>query len=385
MMRKKTAMAFVILLGIVSLFADITYEGARSITGQYLALLGASGAVVGSVAGFGELIGYGFRLVSGYLSDKTGKYWLVTFFGYIINLGAVPLLALAGNWQWAACLIVLERFGKAIRSPARDALLSYATKEMGRGWGFGLHEALDQIGAILGPLIVTCVLYYNGSYRESFLVLLIPALSAIAVLTMARFLYPRPEDLEKKSESIEPQGLNKKYWLYLVAVSLIAAGFVDFPLIAYHFEKLQVIPQIWIPLFYSIAMGVAAIGALVFGRLYDLKGISMLIWITPVVALSAPLVFIGGFYAALIGMILWGIGMGAQESVIRAVVGDMVSKAKRGTAYGILNMCFGVAWFLGSCLLGILYDISLPLLIAFSILVQFSSIIFFLLITRQYK
>lgn len=382
MIRKKTAMAFVVLLGIVSLFADITYEGARSITGQYLAILGASGAIVGSVAGFGELIGYGFRLVSGYVSDKTGKYWLVTFFGYIVNLGAVPLLALAGNWQWAACLIVLERFGKAIRSPARDAMLSYATKEMGRGWGFGLHEAFDQIGAILGPLIVTCVLYYNGSYRESFAILLIPAISAIAVLTVARFLYPRPEDLEKKSVHIESQGLTKKYWLYISAVSLIAAGFVDFPLIAYHFEKLQVIPQIWIPLFYSVAMGVAAIGALVFGRLYDLKGISMLVWITPVVALFTPLVFLGGFYAALIGMILWGVGMGAQESVIRAVVGDMVSKETRGTAYGILNMCFGVAWFLGSCLMGILYDVSLPLLIAFSMVAQFAAIAFFASIKR---
>src|SRR5580658_3323122 len=140
-LSKNTAIKFVILLGIVSFFGDMTYEGARSITGQYLAILGASGTVVGVVAGLGELFGYSVRLVSGYISDKTGKYWLVTFIGYTLNLFAVPLLALAGNWPLAASLMILERFGKSIRSPAKDAMLSYATKEVGRGWGFGLHEA----------------------------------------------------------------------------------------------------------------------------------------------------------------------------------------------------------------------------------------------------
>ena len=180
---KKSAIKFVILLGIVSLFADMTYEGARSISGQYLAVLGASGTIVGIVAGFGEFIGYSFRLVSGYISDKTGKYWLMTFIGYTVNLLAVPLLALADNWPLAAAFMILERLGKAIRNPAKDAMLSYATQKIGRGWGFGLHEAMDQIGAIIGPLIVSAVLYHNGSYQMSFGMLLIPALCALSVLT----------------------------------------------------------------------------------------------------------------------------------------------------------------------------------------------------------
>jgi MFS family permease len=373
-LSKNTAIKFVVLLGIVSLFADMTYEGARSITGQYLAVLGASGTVVGIVAGFGELIGYGFRLVSGYVSDKTGKYWLITFIGYALNLIAVPLLALAGNWPLAASLIILERFGKAIRNPSRDAMLSYATKETGRGWGFGLHEALDQIGAIAGPLIVSAVLYYRGSYQHSFAILLIPAICALSVLAVAWFLYPRPQDLEVESQRVKVEGFSKKYWLYIAAVSCVAAGYVDFSLIAYHFEKMNAISTVWIPVFFSIAMAADGLAALIFGRLYDTKGISILILITGISSFFPPLVFVDSFYFALLGMILWGMGLGSQESIMRAVVANLVRMDARGTAYGTMNIWFGISWFLGSALMGFLYDISIPSLIVFSMGIQLAAI-----------
>lgn len=371
---KRTAISFVILLGIVSLFADMTYEGARSITGQYLALLGASGTVVGIVSGLGELIGYGFRLVSGYISDKTGKYWLVTFTGYALNLLAVPLLALADNWPLAAALIIMERFGKSIRTPARDAMLSYATQETGRGWGFGLHEAMDQTGAIIGPLIVSCILYYKGTYESSFAVLLIPALCALSVLAVARLLYPRPQDLEFETTSVKNEGFTKKYWLYIIAISCVAAGYVDFPLIAFHFQKASQISKIWIPIFFSISMASAGVAALVCGRLYDKIGLSVLIFVTALASLFAPLVFLGDFYLPLVGMILWGIGIGTQESIMRAEVANMVRKNIRGTAYGILNIWFGIFWFLGSALMGYLYDVSLISLIIFSLGIQLAAL-----------
>ena len=183
---------FVIFLGVVSLFADMTYEGTRSITGPYLAILGASGMAVGFVAGVGELLGYALRLVSGYLTDRTGRYWAITLLGYGLNLLAVPLIALTGRWEFAAVLIIAERVGKAIRTPARDAMLSHATKEVGHGWGFGLHEALDQAGAVFGPIVVAAVLYSQGGYRRGFGVLLVPALLALSVLMVAWRLYPRP-------------------------------------------------------------------------------------------------------------------------------------------------------------------------------------------------
>src|SRR3990172_146048 len=237
----KTALRFVVLVGIVSLFADVTYEGARSINGPYLAILGASGAVVGIASGFGELTGYLLRLVSGYFSDKTGRYWTITFFGYAVNMIAVPLLALAGNWPLAVALMILERIGKGVRVPPRDAMLSYATSKMGRGWGFGLHEALDQVGAILGPLIVAAVLYARGGYQIGYTVLLVPALLALGVLAAARLLYPQPQDLEISQTELQVQGFTRPFWLYVAAASLIAAGFADFPLIAYHFEKAAVV------------------------------------------------------------------------------------------------------------------------------------------------
>jgi len=379
---RKTAFKFIILLGLVSLLADMTYEGARSVTGPYLALLGASGTVVGIVAGFGELIGYALRLVSGYLSDKTGRYWLITIFGYTINLLAVPLLALAGRWEIAAALMITERIGKAIRTPSRDAMLSHATKEIGRGWGFGLHEAMDQIGAMLGPLIVAGVLFVKGGYKTSFVVLLIPALLALTVLLVARYLYPRPKDLETISVALETKGFPKVFWMYLIAVALIAAGYVDFPLVAYHFKKASIASDNWIPIFYAIAMGVDALAALLFGRLFDRKGVSILIFAVLASSLFAPLVFLGGFYPALLGIILWGIGMGAQESIMRAGIADMISANKRGSAYGVFNAGYGLFWFLGSAVMGIFYDISIPALIVFSVITQLASIPF-LIMTKK--
>jgi MFS family permease len=372
------ALRFVILLGIVSLFADMTYEGARSITGQYLAVLGASGTAVGIVAGLGELAGYGFRVVSGYVSDKTGKYWLITFIGYALNLLAIPLLALAGNWPLAAMLMTVERLGKAIRSPAKDAMLSYATQNIGRGWGFGLHEAMDQIGAITGPLIISAVLFYQGAYSTSFAILLIPALSALAVLTVAYFSYPNPQDLEVAIPEVKIEGFPKKYWIYIIAISCVAAGYVDFSLIAYHFQKQGAVPPVWVPVFFSIAMAADGIAALVLGKLYDSKGISVLIFSTALSALFAPFVLLGGFYTALFGMIIWGIGIGAQESIMRATVAALVPKERRGMAYGTLNMWFGISWFLGSALMGFLYDLSILALITFSLSIQLAAIPFLL-------
>lgn len=369
-----TAVKFIVLLGIISLFADMTYEGARSISGPFLGTLGASGAIVGVVAGLGELIGYSLRLISGYLSDRTGKYWTITLFGYAVNMLAVPALALAGRWEIAAALMIAERLGKGVRTPARDAMLSHATSEIGRGWGFGLHEAMDQIGAVLGPLIVSAVLFLKGTYRSSFAVLLLPALMAISILIVARILYPTPRDMEAASEEPSTRGFPRMFWLYLIGIGFVAAGYADYTLIAYHFGEVSSVPRDWIPVFYAVAMGVDAIAALVFGRLYDRIGLTVMIVAVALSAFFAPLVFLGGFGSALVGVALWGIGMGAQESIMRAAIANMIPADRRGTAYGMFNTGYGLFWFAGSALMGYLYDVSIPGLVAFSIAAQFVSI-----------
>jgi MFS family permease len=381
--NKAAAWKFIVLVGVVSLFSDMTYEGARSITGPFLGMLNASATVVGIVAGLGGFIGYALRLVSGYLTDRLGKYWGITFVGYALNLFAVPVLALAGSWELAALLILTERLGKAIRTPARDAMLSHATSEVGRGWGFGFHEAMDQIGAMVGPLIVALVLSVNGSYRTGFAYLLIPAVLAVLVIAIAARLYPHPQHLEVAVAELETKGLSRPYWLYVVAVGLIGAGFADFPLIAYHFGKAQVTSPHWIPILYAVAMGVDAVAALILGRLFDRLGMPVIMVVSALSAFFAPLVFLGGFDLALVGMVLWGIGMGAQESIIKAALAEMVPRDRRATGYGIFNTGFGLFWFLGSALMGILYDFSLWFLIFFSVTIQLGSIPIFFRISKE--
>ncbi len=365
--RRAAALRFVVLLGLVSLFADFTYEGARSVTGPFLGSLGASAAAVGVVAGLGELIGYGLRLASGYLADRTRAYWPITILGYAVNLLAVPLLALAGSWPVAAGLVVTERLGKAVRAPARDVMLSHATSQVGRGWGFGLHEAMDQAGALGGPLLVAAILAANGSYRAVYLALAVPAVLALAALLTGRTLYPQPEELEHVTPPLSRRGLPRAFWLYLAGAALVAAGTADFPLIAFHLQREAVVAPETVPLLYALAMAVDAVAALVFGRLFDRHGLVAVAAGALLAAPFAPLVFLGGPAGAVAGMTLWGVGMGAQESVLRAAVAGMVPAERRGSAYGLFNAAYGLAWFAGSALMGVLYQVSLPSLVAFAV------------------
>ncbi len=382
---KVRALKFVLMIGVMSFFADFTYEGSRGIIGPYLALLGASAVAIGVISGFGELLGYGLRLVSGRLSDQTRQFWPITIFGYIVQMSSVPLLALAGNWQVAALLIILERVGKAIRNPPRDVMLSHAAKEMGYGWGFGVHEALDQFGALFGPLVVAAVLAVRGDYRTAFAVLLIPAVVMLSLLLVARLTYPRPEEMETNPPDIQTSGLPRVFWVYLAGAVLVAAGFADFPLIAYHFQKASTVPGTFIPIFYSVAMAVSGIGSLLFGRLFDRFGILVLVPLTLLSALFAPLVFLSSFWGALLGMALWGLGMGVHESIIPAAVARMVPSQRRASAYGLFTAGYGVFWFLGSAALGILYTLSLPALIAFSLVAELAAIPLFILVRRQFR
>jgi len=376
---------FVILLGLVSLFSDMTYEGARGITGPYLFYLGAGAAIIGFASGFGEFIGYGLRLFSGWIADKTKKYWSLMFIGYALNLLSVPALAFVNSWKLAVLLIILERIGKALRTPARDTLLSYATFKMGRGIGFGIHEAMDQIGALIGPLIVALVVYLKMGYKSAFLVLFIPALVALSLLTFARITYPAPQKFEKSFLELEIKGISKSFWWYLLGMCLVGAGFVDFPLIGYHLEKTSVLSKEWIPLLYALAMGVDALSAIFLGFLFDRIGLKTVI-LAIILSLGAvPLTFLGGITFIFLGMILWGIGLGAQESIMRAVIAQLVPPEKRGIGYGIFNTFFGLFWFAGSFLLGFLYDFSILALVILSVIFQTLSLPFILKVAKTVK
>ncbi|HVA61723.1 MAG TPA: MFS transporter [Mycobacteriales bacterium] len=382
---RSKALTFVLTIGVMSFFADFTYEGSRSIVGPYLGLLGAGALAISVVTGFGELLGYGLRLISGPGADRTGRYWPITIAGYLLQMSVVPLLALAGSWEVAAVLVVLERVGKAIRNPPRDAMLSHAASEIGYGRAFGLHEALDQFGATFGPLFVALILLVDQHrYKLAFALLAVPAVIELSLLAVARVTYPRPADLEPSPARISTtQRMPRVFWVYLAGAALVGAGFADFPLIAYHLEKARVVSTTLVPVFYAVAMAVGGAGSLVFGRLFDRFGMRLLLPLTVLSGIYAPLAFLGGFWTSFVGIILWGVGTGVQESIIPAAVAAMVSRDRRASAFGIFTGGYGIAWFLGSTVIGLLYGVSLPALVVFSLVAEAAALPLFLAARRQ--
>ena len=388
-------MLFIILFGIVSLFSDMTHEGASSIRGAYLTLLGASAGAIGFASGLGELVGYSMRYVFGRLTDKTKQYWPMTIVGYILDIIAVPLLALVGEHGWvAACaLLIIQRMGKAIKKPAKDTNMSFAASQEGTGKSFGLQELLDQIGAFLGPVLLYLVMLFRQqgdtfeTYAFCFAVLAIPGAITLVLLFLTKHKFPNPELFEPEPKEYIPFKMKREFIFYIAGISLFAFGFIDYSLVLMHVsrtftslasglaETSSLVTEGTLPLLYAGAMLVDAVAALIFGYLYDKKGVAVLVLSTVLSAPFAIFVFAGKSVAVvLLGIALWGIGMGAQESILKAAVTTMVPKTSRATGYGIFECSFGVFWFLGSWLLGVLYDVSIPAMIAVSVLAQLAAI-----------
>ncbi len=389
------AMTFIVLFGIVSLFSDMTHEGASSIRGAYLSLLGASAGVIGFASGLGELVGYSMRYVFGRLTDRTKLYWPMTIAGYVLDILAVPALALVGEHGWvAACaLLIVQRMGKAIKKPAKDTLMSFASSQEGTGKSFGLQELLDQIGAFLGPVLLYLVMLLRqqgntfDAYALCFAVLAIPGAITLILLLVTKHKFPNPEQFEPEPKEYIPFRMKREFLLYIAGISLFAFGFIDYSLVLMHisstFTSLSVglaetgslVTEGTLPLLYAGAMLVDAVAALVFGYLYDKKGVKVLVLSTVFSAPFPILIFAGkSIPVVLAGIALWGVGMGAQESILKAAVTTMVPKNSRATGYGIFECSFGVFWFLGSWLLGTLYDVSIPAMIAVSVVAQLAAI-----------
>ncbi len=390
---KKKALIFILLLGIISFFSDFTHEGARSIYGSYLGLIGASALVISFAAGLGEFIGQALRLVTGWIADKTKAYWTMMIVGYAINLLAIPLLGFVGEsiWELAIVLILLERVGKAIRAPAKSTLTSFTQPHLGAGKAFAINEALDQFGAFLGPLVVFFILNSRGggsikNYQFAFLILGIFAIVTLCVLVFARFKYPNPDQFEKEKDHVSGIIQYKTFIIYMIAIALIAMGFMDYPVIAFHLDSNALIDSTHIPLLYAMAMGVDAIAALVFGHMFDKKGIVSLIYPILISSLAVPFILLlDGTAVIILGIIFWGIGMGAQESIFKAVVAKIVPKAYRARGYGIFATIFGLFWFLGSLIIGSLYDVSFIWLSIFVVTMEVSGIIVLIVLIRHMK
>jgi MFS family permease len=381
---KKKAFRFIVLMGLVSLCGDITYEGGRSISGPYLAMLGASAAAVGFFSGLGEFLGYGLRIISGFIADRTKAYWALTFAGYGLIL-AVPFLAFVHQWPLAVGCIVLERIGKAIRSPARDAILSYATKDVGRGFGFAIHEAMDQIGAVAGPVLLSIVFMLQGGYRNGLLILFIPAVLVLAILFRAKAVVGDPEALEKSEPKsfVAEQDLRRTFWIYMAFTFFSVLGFISFPIIAYHFKFRSIVTDAQIPLFYAIAMGVDGLAALAAGKSYDRIGLKTL-FVLPLLTMAIPFfVFAQTYRFVLIGAIIWGIVLGIHETIMRAALADLTPVESRGSAYGIFNTAYGFSCLIGGWAVGFMYQGHATWIVPFVIITQLLSIIAFMILPKK--
>ncbi len=390
-----SAWRFVVWFGVVAMLADVVYEGARSVTGPLLAHLGASALTVGVVTGVGESAALGLRLVSGPLTDRTGRFWAWTVTGYAVTVVSVPLLGVASVLWVAAGLVVAERVGKAVRSPAKDTLLSHATARTGRGRGFAVHEALDQVGALTGPLLVAGVLAATGGdYRPALLVLAVPGAAALALVLWLRLQVPRPQAFETEPAAPPavppaavpgappevrrepapapppPAPLPGAFWAYAGFAALTTAGFATFGVVAFHLVTAGLLSAAAVPVLYAATMVIDALAAVVTGFGYDRFGPVVLLAL-PVAAAAVPaLAFSGTTRVAVLGALVWGTALGVQESTLRATVADLVGPERRATAYGLFGAVVGVAAAVGGALAGGLYEVSVPLLVAVTAALQ---------------
>lgn len=392
--RPLTAWHAVVGFGVVSLAVDVVADGARSIAGPLLGELGATALVVGIVTGTAEALGFALRLVSGPLVDRTRRYWGTAMAGYALTAVSVPLLALtpflsAAGLTVAAGLIVLERVGKAVRSPAKTVLLAPAAGAVGRGQGFGVHKLFDQIGAFSGPLLVAAVVAASGMLWPAFAVLVVPALLAMLLLSGLRRRLPDPSVFEPVAPTPEdPRDghpaprLSTVFLLFSLSAALTALGLVGFGVLSFHLSAAAVVPLAAVPLVFALGMAAAAVMAVVTGRVYDRVGAAALLAV-PVLAAAVPLLVLGDSVPlALLGIVLWGAATGVHDSTVKALVADMVPPARRGTAYGVFAVFQGSGTFAGAVIAGALYP-SVTAIAAVTIPAQALALVLLVVVVRR--
>ncbi len=404
MMRKSKAsvsspMGFILGFGIVSMLMDIVYEAALSVQGPLLYSVGATAAVVGLVSGLGEATSLAGRLASGPAADRSGRYWLFAILGYAATGLAVPAMGFAGSVLGVSFLIVFERFGKSLRTPSRDAMLSHAASRVGRGKGFAFHEALDQVGAVAGPLIAAAILQVtHNAYGPALGVMLVPGLAAIGVLLYLRHRVPHPEVFEEgdggqpaedkaagasKDMTAQPVKLPRLFWMYTGFCGLVLAGVGTFGVMSFHMVSAHIVSASTVAVLYAVAMGVDGVFALVTGSIYDKVGVRVL-FALPVVSVIVPFFAFGNSLASVVaGVVLWGASLGIQESTMRAAVADMVPGCKRATSYGMFSVFMGVGSFVGAGVTGALYSYGHAAIIVYALVLEAAACMLLFLALRR--
>ncbi|WP_308558979.1 MFS transporter [uncultured Porphyromonas sp.] len=392
------ALTIVLLFGVVSMLGDLVHESARSVNGQYLSLVGLSATQVGLVFGLGEFLGYALRLLSGAWLDKSKRYWLFLFIGYGVHL-VIPLMGLTTSWGWLYTFILLERIGKALRSPAKDTILSaVAENQIGLGYAFGIQEALDQLGAFLGPLIFTALFYFVGSsglevFQLGYQLLVIPFIILMVVLALVHRKFVREKLTPEVDTTQKPPRLQPIFWIYSAFTFFVAFGLINFSLIGYHLKTQQIVSDGMVPILYAVAMAVDALVAIFIGKGYDrLKrqlrhktGGVLILLIVPLLTAFVPLLTLSHSVSMLwIGMVLMGVVLGAHETVMRSAIADITPFSKRGIGFGIFNTVYGLSLLLGSLLMGWLYDLEQqPIIVAMTIISEGAAVALYVVLYKR--
>ena len=379
----------VVGFGVVSLAADMVYEGARSVTGPLLASLGASALLVGVVTGVGEALALVLRLPFGTRVDRSGGYWPATIAGYALTAVCVPLLAvtpfLGAAGLTVGCLLVLaERTGKAVRSPAKSTLLAHAAGPVGLGRGFGVHKALDQVGAFAGPLLVAGITATTAELWPALAALAIPGAASIALLVWLRRRTGDPLREQARGAGPQPRtsllrascDLPRAFWWFAASAALTTAGLVTLGVISYHLVTDDLVPTAVVPVVYAGAMAAAAVAALVVGWVHDRWGGRVLLVLPVMVAAVPALAFADTWTIAVLGVLLWGGATGLQDSTVKALVAQLVPAARRATGYGMFAAVQGVAAVAGGALAGGLSARSVPALVAIVAVLQVVALAF---------
>ena len=390
---KKKALLFILLISISSLFCDMTHAGAKSIYGAYLNFIGASAAAIGFVSGMALLVANSLSLLTGYIASKMNNYWTMTILGYLFCLIFIPALALTSENGWiiASCLIICERVGKACWQPSRSTLVSYATSLLGTGKTFSILSFFNKIGACIGPLILFFILLGRSksdllnTYHLCFLVLLLPAIIAICFVLFAKSKFQHPENFEQeKNTTASPLKSSTTFILFCIGISLFGLGFFDFPLITLRLSKIPALHIADLPLFFSGAMLVSAFSSLLFGKLFDKIKLKSIIISTALSCLFPFFLFCSNnVWLLIIGILVWGIGIGSLETILKSVVTQLVAKENRSKCFGLVSLFFGLSLFIGSWLCGIFYDISFLLLSFFSFGMQLLAVVFFFICNHR--
>lgn len=374
-----TDLVLIVMIGLVDLFADMTYEGGRSMTGQFLGSLGASGSAITIIMGASEFLGYILRWCSGIIADKTRKYRMLIFIGYLLNMVALPLFSVLSSTTTAMLLIMLERCGRALRIPARDVVVSHTAESVGIGFGMSLREFFDQLGAILGPVIIALVWYMSHNYRVSFAMLALPAVVTMLLIYKA-ISSPAIRMFEQQSHKYIPVShvhFSVAWWWFLAAVISLGVATIDFQLLAYHMQHHEIMNAGSLAVLYGCGMAITAVGTLLMGKLFDRYGPYSMIAILALVSGYAPLALYGEFLSCIVGVMLWSILYSCHGSFLAALVTKLVVVDARATAYGISGAALGIGWLVGSLLRGFLYGYSLMAMVIVTLLFHGMAMILF--------